>query len=47
MNVYELTNRFDYRKSFYGKAHVKETKSKYILQSYNTEILSVEKNSKK
>ena len=37
MNIYELTARFDRRKSFYGKAHVIEldngTKQ---LQSYDT-----------
>lgn len=37
MNIYELSPRYDSRKSFYGKAHVLEfpdgTKQ---LQSYNT-----------
>ena len=37
MNIYELSTRYDKRKSFYGKAHVIEldngTKQ---LQSYNT-----------
>lgn len=37
MNIYELTARFDSRKSFYGKAHVIELEDgTKQLQSYST-----------
>lgn len=37
MKIYELTTRFDARKSFYGKAHVIDHENGVIeLQSYNT-----------
>lgn len=37
MKIYELTARFDTRKSFYGKAHVIDHENGVIeLQSYNT-----------
>ena len=37
MKIYELTARFDARKSFYGKAHVIDHENGVIeLQSYNT-----------
>lgn len=45
MQVYELSARYDRRKSFYGKAHVIElddgTKQ---LQSYNTIVCQVDSN---
>lgn len=45
MNIYELTARFDRRKSFYGKAHVIEldngTKQ---LQSYDTIVGEIRNN---
>lgn len=37
MKIYELTTRFDARKSFYGKAHVIDHENGVVeLQSYNT-----------
>lgn len=42
-NYYELTARYDVRASFYGKAHIKETSTYYILISYETEILKLNK----
>ena len=37
MKIYELTARFDTRKSFYGKAHIIDHENGIIeLQSYNT-----------
>lgn len=37
MKIYELTARFDARKSFYGKAHVIDHENGVIeLQSYDT-----------
>ena len=37
MNIYELTARYDSRKSFYGKAHVIDHGNGTLeLQSYNT-----------
>lgn len=37
MQIYELTARFDARKSFYGKAHVIDHENGVIeLQSYDT-----------
>ena len=37
MKIYELTARFDARKSFYGKAHVIDHENGIVeLQSYNT-----------
>ena len=41
--TYELMARFDRCKSFYGKAYVTETAESYILISYSTEILKVNK----
>lgn len=41
--IYELTARYDSAKSFYGKAHIKESTKYYYLLSYNTEILKLEK----
>lgn len=45
MLYYELTARFDHRKSFYGKARIKETPKYYTLISYDTEILKLDKTS--
>lgn len=42
-NIYELAARYDRRASFYGKAHIKETPTYYILISYETEILKLNK----
>lgn len=37
MKMYELTARFDVRKSFYGKAHIIDHENGVVeLQSYNT-----------
>ena len=37
MKIYELTPKYDNRKSFYGKAHVIDYEDgKMALQSYNT-----------
>ena len=47
MMYYELDARFDRRKSFYGKAHIKETTKYYTLISYDTEILKLEKSTGK
>lgn len=41
--IYELSARYDRRASFYGKAHIKETPNSYILISYDTEMLKVDK----
>lgn len=42
MNMYELTPRFDARKSFYGKAHVfKDQDGAKVLQSYNTNVAKI------
>ena len=41
---FELQAIYDARASFYGKAKIKETRSYYILYSYNTEILKYNKN---
>jgi hypothetical protein len=46
-NIYELTARFDRRKSFYGKAHIIETPYTITLQSYDTRILQYNKRTKK
>lgn len=46
-HFYELTARYDCRQSFYGKAHIKETKTHYFLISYDTEILKLNKNTNK
>lgn len=43
MMYYELSARYDSRKSFYGKAHIKETEKYYTLISYDTEILKLNK----
>lgn len=41
MTIYELSARYDARKSFYGKAHVIDHGNGFLeLQSYNT-IVSV------
>lgn len=43
-NFYELSARYDARKSFYGKAHVIEyTDGSHALKSYDT-IVSTERN---
>ena len=47
MMYYELSPRYDSRASFYGKAHIKETTKSYILVSYDTEILKLDKNTGK
>lgn len=47
MLYYELSPRYDHRKSFYGKAHIKETTKYYTLISYDTEILKLEKSTGK
>ena len=44
---YELAARYDRRASFYGKAHIKETRAALVLISYNTEILKLDKNTEK
>ena len=44
--IYELTARYDRRKSFYGKAKIKESPKYYTLISYDTEILRTDKNDK-
>lgn len=41
MIIYELSARYDSRASFYGKARIKETPAYYILISYDTEILKL------
>ena len=41
--TYELMARYDRCKSFYRKAHVVETAEYYILISYSTEILKLNK----
>lgn len=38
MEEYELHIRYDSRKSFYGKARVREEDGKTILRSYNTDV---------
>jgi hypothetical protein len=49
--MYELSCRFDSRKSFYGKAQVQETKNKNVedlkLYSYNTLVARITKISNK
>lgn len=41
-NFYDLSARFDGRKSFYGKAHVVEWEDNTItLRSYNTDIIKL------
>ena len=43
MRIYELTARYDSRKSFYGKAHVIDHENGTIeLQSYNTIVARIE-----
>lgn len=45
MKIYELSARFDVRKSFYGKAHVVEHDNGIIqLQSYNTIVGEIKNN---
>ena len=41
--TYELMARYDRCKSFYRKAHIVETDEYYILISYSTEILKLNK----
>jgi hypothetical protein len=43
----ELQTRFDRRKSFYGKALIKETEKELILLSYLTEACIYNKTTKK
>ena len=45
--IYELTARYDRRKSFYGKARIIETPQTITLQSYDTRILQYDKRTKK
>lgn len=45
--VYELTARYDRRKSFYGKAQIIETPQTLTLLSYSTKILQYNKHTKK
>ena len=41
-NTYELTPRFDSRKSFYGKAHVTEyPNGRKVLTSYETNVAEI------
>ena len=47
MQYFELMARYDRRASFYHKAHIKETNKKIILVSYNTDILELDKETKK
>ena len=43
MKIYELTARYDSRKSFYGKAHVIDYENGVLeLQSYNTIVSKCE-----
>ena len=45
MNIYELTPRYDSRKSFYGKAKVIELDNGIIqLQSYETIVCETDNN---
>lgn len=44
MKIYELSARYDRRKSFYGKAHVIENNGQTILQSYDTEVCAIDEN---
>lgn len=39
--VYELTTRFDARKSFYGKAQVEDTPDGVFLYSYNRNVAKI------
>lgn len=42
MEMYELSPRFDARKSFYGKAHVfKDQDGAKVLRSYSTEVAKI------
>lgn len=45
--IYELTARYDRRKSFYGKAQIIETPQTLTLLSYSTQILQYNKRTKK
>ena len=40
--IYELSARFDSRKSFYGKAKVEEKNGNYYLYSYGTLVSKIE-----
>lgn len=43
MKIYELTPRYDARKSFYGKAHIIEHDNGMIeLQSYETIVAKID-----
>ena len=42
MNNYELECIFDSKKSFYGKANIREEEGKKILISYSTEVCFIE-----
>lgn len=44
MKIYELSARYDSRKSFYGKARIIENGGNIILQSYNTEVCGIDEN---
>lgn len=43
MNEEELECRFDSRKSFYGKANIKDDNGKLVLRSYNTDVSYIHK----
>lgn len=45
MQIYELSARYDARKSFYGKAHIIELDNGTIqLQSYDTIVAEIDNN---
>lgn len=44
MDVFELTARYDARKSFYGKAHVIDDGDSLTLMSYATRVMRVDRN---
>jgi len=46
LKIYELSARYDRRKSFYGKAHILETSKTIKLKSYDTIILQYNKQTK-
>lgn len=44
MNIYELTTKFDSRKSFYHKALVEIKKNEINLLSYETKVATIKNN---
>lgn len=44
MTIYELSARYDRRKSFYGKAKVIESHGCKILKSYDTDVCGIDEN---